>query len=405
MNGLLRLAARNLGRNRRRTALLGTTLFLAGLCLHLALAVADGLTRSITRDLVTLETGAVAVSPGGPAGPAPSDPAAAAALDQTVRARLEGLASDGVRRRLEFDAVAMSLGGISQQLRFVALEPDTEPALAATLRPRAGRFLVTTDAAGLVLSQAVAGRLQLEVGDTVTVLATTWGAEINALDLELVGIFEDVAPWIDYNAYLTRAPATELFGAEFANRTLLDVADLAAAPALAAEVNRRLAGLPVTVTDFQAGAGFLLGIVTALRWTFASFAVLLYAVAGLGLALLLALSVRERRRELSTLLALGFPPRRIVLLVLAEAGLVAVVATAAALLATLAVHVSFGSTGIALEGLAKNAFGTGRLSTALAPYQVAAIAAAGIGTSLAGALGPAWNAVRAKAQDPGGTPW
>ena len=405
MNGLLGLAARNLGRNRQRTALLASTLFLAALCLHLALAVADGLTRSITGDLVALETGAVSISPGGAAGPAPSDPEAAAALDRAVTERLVGVSARGLRSRLEFDAVGTTAAGAAQQLRFIGVEPAREPALGAALVPHAGRFLLAADTTGLVVSESVASHLELEVGDTVTVLATTWGEEINALDLELTGVFENVAPWLDYNAYLPRDSATELFGAPFANRTLVDLEDLDQAPALAAELTERLAGLPVTVTDFHAGAGFLLGIVTALRWTFTSFAVLLYAVAGLGLTMLLALSVRERRRELATLLALGFPPRRIVLLVLAEAGLLAVAATALAALVTCGLHLAVGNAGIALEGLAKNAFGTGRLTTALAPYQLVAIGLAGVGTSLAGAFGPAWKAVHGKSQDPGGTPW
>lgn len=405
MKGLLRLAARNLGRNRLRTLLLGSTLFLAALCLHLALAVADGLTRSITGDLVALETGAVAISPGATARPAPSDPEAAAALDRSVTEGLVGVVAAGLRSRLEFDAVATTAAGASQQLRFIGMEPAREPALGATLVPHAGRFLRAEDTTGLVVSASVASHLGLEVGDTVTVLATTWGEEINALDLELTGVFADVAPWLDYNAYLPRASAGELFGAQFANRWLVDLEDLDGAPELAAELAGRLHGLPVTVTDFHAGAGFLLGIVTALRWTFTSFAVLLYAVAGLGLTMLLALSVRERRRELATLLALGFPPRRIVLLVLAEAGLVAIAATALAALLTSGLHLVLGSSGIALEGLAKNAFGTGRLTTALAPYQLVAIGLAGVGTSLAGAFGPAWKAVHGNPQDPGETPW
>jgi putative ABC transport system permease protein len=382
------LAWRNLRRNPKRSLLSGATIFVGALVLLCSLFMGDGIADGMIGNLVAIESGSVLLTYDKD-GPQTKDPAAFSVMHRRVLATLTGLEGvQRVRTRLRFDAILFGPGGSSATLAVKGIDPAAETPLREYLVPVDGRMLAP-DGREIYLSQQVAGQLQVRAGDQITVVLNTWGNQINAIDVNVAGVFANVAPWVDYVAYVTLPTARSLYAADISNQYLLDTARLAQAPAVVAAALKALASEPLLVRDYKRAGGFQLGIANANRYSFIIFSVVLFLVVGLGIAGLISITVRERGGEFGMLLAIGFEARQLIALLLMEIVILSGLAMAAALVAGGALYLSLASAGIELQGVARNAFGTARLLPAAHPYQLGVLVAACLGMALAGALIPA----------------
>lgn len=389
---LMPMALRNVRRNLVRNLFVGGTIFFGALVLLISLFLGDGITEGIIRNLVAIESGAVLVSYQKDA-PATKDPAQFAAVHQRVSSQLSALPGlERMRSRLRFDGLLFGPTGKSAQLVIKGIVAADEEPLAAYLEPAVGRFLAEGNE--IYLSRQAAGELGVDGGDSITLVLNTWGDQINALDLEVVGIFENVAPWVDYTAYVPLAAAREMWGAEISNLYLLDLPDLGDTAATVAVAKQALPDEPVRVRSYGAAGGFLLGIANANRYTFWGFNFLLYVVVAMGIANLMSITVREREPELGVLMTMGYNARHLLRLLLSEILVLAGVATLAALAVGFGLYLWLARDGIQLAGVARNAFGASKLVPALHFYQIALVALATLGMSLLGGLLPASRAAR-----------
>lgn len=389
---ILPMALRNIRRNLVRNGFVGGTIFFGALVMLVSLFLGDGITEGIIRNLVAIESGGVLVTYKKD-DPVTKDPELLAAAHKQVSAALLAVPGKApVRSRMRFDGLLFGPDGKSTQLVIKGIVAGQEQPLEAYLQPAAGRFL--SDGNEIYLSRQAAEELNAEVGDSISLVANTWGDQINALDLVAVGIFENVAPWVDYTAFVPLPTAREIFGAEVSNQYLLDLPDLSAAPAAVAAARLALKDEPVRVRSYQDAGGFLLGIANANRYTFWGFNFLLYVVVALGIANLMSITVREREPELGVLMTMGYNARHLLGLLLSEIFVLAGIATAAALLVGAALYLWLATDGIQLTGVARNAFGAGRLQPALHLYQVVLVAGATLGMSLLGGIVPAAKAAR-----------
>jgi putative ABC transport system permease protein len=276
-----------------------------------------------------------------------------------------------------------SAGSAGESFTVLAPPPATQlfaPQLVA------GRFLASEEVDALVINEALAARCgNPSVGDT---LVLQMGPERK--DWPIVGIVRE--PFSPALGYVPRAYFERAGHAGMINTVRLDLADdeEAASNALLAELERNLAQQEVRVLARQrTGDG---------RFAFDQHFVMLYdallAIAGLvllfggaSLASALALALRERRRELGILRAIGATPRMLARLVVSEAcGLAAIAWILAVLLAWLLSELACGAF--------VNALFQTRLEFTAEPLAPALL----LGVSLviaagAGAL-PAWRARR-----------
>jgi putative ABC transport system permease protein len=398
MPKLFLLAWRNLQRNHRRNLVMGSTIFLGGLVLLCSLFMADGVADGIIRNLVAIESGAVLVQYDARA-PALRAPATMVALHQRVLKSLEGMhATVGIRTRLRFEAMLVGPKGDSMTLSVKGIEAEREPELRNYLVPAAGK-MIAAEAPEVMISQQVAAQLHLLTGDRVTILVNTFGSQLNALDFTVSGVFTNVAPWVDYVAFVPLPLARSLYTAEASNQYLLDTDGLGQAALLAQQVKTALAQEPVVVRNYHQAGGFLLGIANANRYTFMGFSALLFIVVAIGVASLIGITIRERSGELGTMMALGFEGRQLMGLLIVEVQMLAALSTMGVMVAAFAIYVTLSVHGIELHGVAANAFGAARLAPSARPYQLLVTAAACMLMPLLGTFIPARRVLRMSTDD------
>ncbi len=193
------------------------------------------------------------------------------------------------------------------------VEPDAEARLGTSLRIIEGRTLVPPDEYGILVGAGVARSLQLRPGDRVNVVLSTPDGAMNALDFEVVGIFQSFSR--EYDARAVRIPlaaAQALLNTRGANVVVVslhrtrDTAEVTARLAAAT----RSAGLEVrpwtVLNDFYENT------VALYERQFGALQLIILAMVLLSVINSVNMTVSERTGEFGTLRALGNRGREII---------------------------------------------------------------------------------------------
>ena len=331
----LRFAVRNLQRNRRRTLATIAAIAIGVAALVFARGWVDGVSGAIREYATDSRLGAIQIHPAGyskvtdllPVNLYLREPAP---LVEQVR-RTAGVT--GVTQRVHF-AGSLSNGEQDTLVLVTAVQPDGEQVVCPaflTSDLRQGRKLTAADSHSIVVGVELAAGLGLAPGSQVTLEARTATGQINAIDVDVVGVaassIPDEGKWL---VVMPLATARELVGTEEdegATALVVRVADLDEAGAVSTALGRTL-GAGVEVRSWrEVGLYFD----QAIR-TFGKAQSLLIIIVGLLALLIVAntqmLSASERTKEIGTLTALGAPRRfvrRMFLLESIATGLVAAV--------------------------------------------------------------------------------
>jgi len=324
--GMIRLAWRSLGRQRRRTALLVVVVAYATISLLFFWGLTDGFLTSIYQSQARLLGAPVLVTtPEYHADPDPVhalpelDPLAAAARSiETVQA---------VAPRVDVPVLLRSpYASTGVQLR--GIEPTAESRVSE-LPGAIGEGRMVASSGEIVLGDALAERIDVRVGERIAVDAASVAGP-SALGLRLVGRIDSGITVVDETTALVHIDdARTLAGIDTATSLALAVPigrEAAAARALdqrlpdtarAYGVEEQMGELARGLAAERVGAG-VMGLVFAL---FAAVAVTSSVV----------VSVMERTREFGVMLALGMSHRRLGAMVTLEAILAALVGYAVGL--------------------------------------------------------------------------
>jgi len=108
--------------------------------------------------------------------------------DRIMATLKENPAVAAVSRRIETSAMATN-GDVSQVGTVIGIEPDQEVVISSGLRVIEGRELFSDDTHQIIIGEGLSDALGLGVGDELTLLGNTIDATLNAVDLEIIGIF------------------------------------------------------------------------------------------------------------------------------------------------------------------------------------------------------------------------
>ena len=316
--GILKMAWRNIGRNRRRTAVTVGAMTFALYLMIIWFGMLQGMLNDMQKTIVEVEVGDLQIH-------APTyldDPSLYSVIDDVdgLLSELEAAGFRGSARLVGAGLAAAHDSAAGASLRGVNVEDDARVSSVAS-RIDEGTWLDDADPAGVVVGRRLARSLNATVGDELIVLSQTTDGGI-ANDLYAVrGILGSVSDGIDRSGvFLTEAAFRQLFvmpsGAHEIVVRKPDDVELAVAletvEGLAPNLDTRSwRSLVPTLATYLDSAEQLMGVIS----------VIIYIVIAILVLNAMLMAVFERIREFGVLKALGIEPRQVLSLIFTESAL------------------------------------------------------------------------------------
>jgi len=394
---LLRMAWRNIWRQRRRTLITVVTLTFGVCGIVFMHSYGGGVWSEVVRIMTRTTLGNLQVHGAGYQDEplvhkVVPDPVA---VEAALRDALPG--AQPLQRVLGFGLAAA--GELSTVAMIVGLQPERERATTRLLAVLQGRDLGASAAQEVVVGKDLAAQLEVAPGGELVLLGEAAdGSLANGL-YQVVGVVD--AGSADMNAsavFLHLADAQELFAlGGGVHQILVSIPDQGEDVSAPVALLREALDLhTLEVLGWTEIAPELEAVVRSKRNGFHVFDVLVFVIVGLSILNTMAMSTFERTREFGVMASLGTRRRRILAQVLAESLLQCGVALLAGL--ALGVGLLYGVGSLDLSAMGDIGVGGFRFPKVLVlePSRSAIVSACATAlvTALAGGLGPAWKASR-----------
>jgi len=243
-----------------------------------------------------------------------------AARARGIAARSAGVAS--VIPRVDF--VGLATNG-ARSVPFLGVGVDPEPEAKATLASdliASGHYLKGDGGDGVVLGTGIASALGVKAGDSVTLMATTPDATLNAVDATVAGLADvQIKELNDRYVAIGVALASRLLQSSgTVSKLVVFLKPNADEDVSAAALERDLtaAGYPVAIRHWRELAVFYGQVRLLYIGIFGFVGSVLIVIVILAAAIVMTMAVTERTREIGTLRALGTRPAGILTMFLAE---------------------------------------------------------------------------------------
>ena len=349
----LRLAWRNIWRQKRRTWLTATAMIFSNTLLIFMITLQFGSYDMMINNTLRMFSGQLQVQHEG------------YQENQKMRQAVGDIRelANEIRERFPDASVAARAGAFvlvsSEDRSFgaqvVGVEPAHEPGVSSLPGLLSGgRYLDDPGAAEMVIGSVMARNLKVAVGDELTFLGSGLDGSFAAGVVEVVGIFESGS--LDLDRSLAELPLDyfqETFAMGSSGHVIaMSVADLGSVPDLLEPLRQMIAGENGLVAlDWEAlTPGLKQAIQADLTSAWFMYAVLIMLVAFSVLNTQL-MSVLERTREFGVILALGIKPRRLASLVLLETFLMAALGLIIGVVLGTMVSAYFAHTGFSYPGM------------------------------------------------------
>ena len=243
-----------------------------------------------------------------------------AARARAIASKTAGVAS--VIPRIDF--VGLATNG-ARSVPFLGIGVDPAPEAVATFAGElvvSGRYLGGDGGDEVVLGTGIASALAVKPGDSVTLMATTPDATLNAVDATVVGLADvQIKELNDRYVAIGVALASRLLQSSGTVSKLVVFLKPGADEKAAAETLERslsAAGYPVAVRHWKELAVFYGQVRLLYIGIFGFVGTVLAIIVILAAAIVMTMAVTERTREIGTLRALGTRPSGILRMFLAE---------------------------------------------------------------------------------------
>ncbi len=352
---LLLIAIRSLAQHHRRTLLLGGAIAVVTALLVVLIELSTGLRATILRSATTLMTGHVNVAgfykvTAGQSAPVVTQYPKVVEVVRKAVPELDYLIERGrgwAKVISESGAVQVGIGGVDIQ---------HEPGLHKVLRIREGRLDDLAEPNTILLFDEQAKKLEVKVGDLLTISAPTPRGTSNTLDVQVVAIARDLGLLSSFNVFIPIGSLQALY--QLRNDTtgalMLYLKNLKAVPAVHARLREALqnagyavmddnpkafwmkfdsvnredwTGQKLDITNWDDEVSFVTYTVTALDMLTGVLTFVLLIIIAIGVMNTMWISIRERTREIGTLRAIGMQRRRVLWMFVLEALVLGLVST------------------------------------------------------------------------------
>ncbi len=403
MGKFIKLAWRNMWRNKRRTLIATIAIILSMIILIFFQAFLDGMDQSIYGNTVRLYGGNVLIHAPGYREKATRLPMLPVAnVDEVLAAMRDQPNVLAASRRINTGGL-VSNRDASQAVNITAIEPQIEASISLAAENLVdGRFLQPDDGDNIVIGRALAEHLNVSVGDRVSLLGRRQDESMRSRSMTVVGIFDlglgDAEKSLMYMNLPTAQQLYNLRGQVTEVAVVMEklgqedkLIDTVAPQFPNHEVDSIYTLRPEfgEALDIDRTIGIMMGGILLL-------------MAGIGILNLMLMAVYERTREMGVLAALGLKGRQIMSLFLMEGAFIGLVGAIIGCLIGWGLVTWLGSTGIDFSAAYSDLGDAGELYALMGTVLYPAISAStvivyGIAAVIVGALAaliPAWQASR-----------
>jgi len=392
---VLRLALRNIFRHKTRTAMTLAAIAFGVIALVLSGGFIQDIYVQLGEAIIHSQSGHVQVAKSGYFSFGSRSPEKYLLTDpEAEKARVAALpeVADAMAR-LSF-AGLINNGRTDLPIIGEGVEPAAETRLGTYLHIRAGRALEASDQYGILVGDGLAKSLQLRPGERVNIVLSTPDGAMNALDFEVVGVFQSFSK--EYDARAVRIPlaaAQELLNTKGANVVVVSLHRTRDTAAVTA--NLAAAGKPagLEVRAWTVLNDFYENTVALYERQFGALQLIILAMVLLSVINSVNMSVTERTGEFGTLRALGNRGRQVIGIVVLENLLLGVIGALAGAFAGVMLAAAISAIGIPMPPPPNSNLGyVARIR--VVPSIVGASIVVGVVATVLAALLPAWRASR-----------
>lgn len=337
MNLYLRLAWRNVWRQRRRTLLIAVGMGVTMSLLVFYDGLIGGFEQAIYGNAIQLLGGNIQVHALGYNEKAGRKPLLPMENPDTVVQAAEAhpevvIAS---KRIVTSGLVTNREGAFSVSI--IGVETDKEVLITPVAdNISSGRYLSPDDGDLIVIGQGLAAAMEIEVGDRITMVGSSTHEQTRQRTMTVVGIYDVGVPSVEKTTiYMSLGEAQQLFGLDGqVTEVVVSLKQIGQEAGVINAINNSTPGYEVeswetSIPDLKKTMDMKTSVMSV-------FGVFMLGIAAIGILNLLMMAVFERTREIGIIGALGLKPREITFLFLLEGILIGVVgAILGAILGTL----------------------------------------------------------------------
>jgi len=327
---LFRLAARNVLRQRARTAMTLAAIAFGVIGLILSGGFVQDIFVQLGEAVIHSQSGHLQVAKAGFAEKGARRP------DQYLIAQPDALRAQLAAERGVIDVMGrISFSGLlnngRSDLSIVGegIEPEREARNGTYLFISAGRQLEDGDRFGALLGRGVAQALNLAPGDRATLVVSTRDGATNTLDLEVVGVFQTFSKDYDARAVKIALPAAqELLDTQGVNVLVVALARTRDTMRTATALRSRISSQGFEVSTWEELNDFYDKTVKLYDRQFGALRLIILAMVLLSVTNTVNMTIFERVGEFGTMRALGNRGASVFALVLAESAVLGVAGAA-----------------------------------------------------------------------------
>lgn len=326
MSTLIKIAWRNVWRQRRRTILIAVAMGVTMSLLVFYDGLIVGFEQAIYGNAIQLMGGNIQVH-----APGYSEKSSRTPLlpmenpDQVVQvAEAHSDVVMATKRIITGGLVTNREGAFSVSI--VGVETDKEAQISPVAQNiSSGRYLHADDGDLIVIGQGLATAMEIGVGDRITMVGTSTHEQTRQRTMTVVGIYDVGVPSVEKTTiYMSLSEAQQLFNLNGqVTEVVISLKQIGQEPGVVNTLNR--AQLPYEVATWVTTVPELKQTMDMKTSVMGVFGVIMLGIAAIGILNLLTMAVFERTREIGVLGALGLKPRQITLLFLMEGILIGVV--------------------------------------------------------------------------------
>jgi ABC-type lipoprotein release transport system permease subunit len=323
---LIKIAWRNVWRQRRRTILIAVAMGVTMSLLVFYDGLIVGFEQAIYGNAIQLMGGNIQVH-----APGYSEKSSRTPLlpmenpDQVVQvAEAHSDVVMATKRIITGGLVTNREGAFSVSI--VGVETDKEAQISPVAQNISlGRYLNADDGDLIVIGQGLATAMEIGVGDRITMVGTSTHEQTRQRTMTVVGIYDVGVPSVEKTTiYMSLNEAQQLFNLNGqVTEVVISLKQIGQEPGVVSTLNR--AQLPYEVATWVTTVPELKQTMDMKTSVMGVFGVIMLGIAAIGILNLLTMAVFERTREIGVLGALGLKPRQITLLFLMEGILIGVV--------------------------------------------------------------------------------